>query len=102
MGCSSISAPDRGPVPLAGTGMRLAIVVARFNELVTRLLLAGALETAARHGIAETDIEVTAPNPDYDREPCPIYSQGIHAIHAFVAAGRGVAYMSCRAPLTSS
>ncbi len=43
---------------LIGTGMRLAIVVARFNELVTRLLLAGALETASRHGVAEADIEV--------------------------------------------
>ena len=38
--------------------MRIAIVVARFNELVTRLLLAGALETAGRHGVAAADIEV--------------------------------------------
>jgi hypothetical protein len=48
--------------------MRLAIVVARFNELVTRLLLAGALETAARHGVAEADIEVLLYpmlNPDH-------------------------------------
>jgi len=35
---------------LAAGGMRLGIVVSRFNELVTRSLLSGAQETFARHG----------------------------------------------------
>lgn len=41
-----------------GTEMRIGIVVARFNELVTRLLLAGALESLSRHGVAQKDIQV--------------------------------------------
>ena len=41
-----------------GTDMRIGIVVARFNELVTRLLLAGALEALSRHGVAEEGVQV--------------------------------------------
>jgi len=37
---------------------RFGIVVARYNESITRRLLAGATETLAVHGVAETDIEV--------------------------------------------
>jgi 6,7-dimethyl-8-ribityllumazine synthase len=40
------------------TGLRLAIVVARFNETITSQLLVGTLDGLMRHGVAETDIEV--------------------------------------------
>lgn len=43
---------------LNGQGMRVAVVVARFNELVTRQLLSGALETLERHGVRGDDISV--------------------------------------------
>jgi 6,7-dimethyl-8-ribityllumazine synthase len=43
---------------LEGTGLRVGIVVARFNRAVTEGLLAGALEALARHGVAEDDITV--------------------------------------------
>jgi 6,7-dimethyl-8-ribityllumazine synthase len=36
----------------------VAVVVARFNEVVTRLLLTGAVETLARHGVRDGDISV--------------------------------------------
>ncbi|PIA49963.1 hypothetical protein AQUCO_01300599v1 [Aquilegia coerulea] len=39
-------------------GLRFAIVVARFNEVVTRLLLEGALETFRRYSVREEDIDV--------------------------------------------
>lgn len=39
-------------------GRRFAIVVARFNELVTERLLDGALAALRRHGVDERDIEV--------------------------------------------
>ena len=39
-------------------GRRFAIVVARFNELVTSRLLAGALDCLRAHGIAEEDLVV--------------------------------------------
>src|SRR5487761_1024528 len=43
---------------LDATGMRLAIVVARFNEGVTERLLRGAVDTLVRHGAVEDDIAV--------------------------------------------
>ncbi|XP_078447428.1 6,7-dimethyl-8-ribityllumazine synthase / DMRL synthase / lumazine synthase / riboflavin synthase [Wolffia australiana] len=39
-------------------GLRFAVVVARFNELVTRLLLDGALEVFSRYSVNEEDIDV--------------------------------------------
>lgn len=41
-----------------GTGRRVAIAVARFNEVVTERLLAGALETLRGHGVADDHIDV--------------------------------------------
>ena len=41
-----------------GQGLRVAVVVARFNEVVTRQLLAGAVETLSRHGVSDDDISV--------------------------------------------
>ena len=38
--------------------MRFAIVVARFNELVTRKLLDGALEALRAHDVADDDVDV--------------------------------------------
>ncbi|XP_042011057.1 6,7-dimethyl-8-ribityllumazine synthase, chloroplastic-like isoform X2 [Salvia splendens] len=39
-------------------GLRFAIVVARFNEIVTRPLLDGALDTFKRYSVKEEDIDV--------------------------------------------
>lgn len=39
-------------------GMKVAIVVARFNQLITEKLLAGAVDTLKRAGIADDDIAV--------------------------------------------
>ena len=41
-----------------GAGLRIGIAVARFNELVTERLLAGALQTLRQHGVADADITV--------------------------------------------
>jgi 6,7-dimethyl-8-ribityllumazine synthase len=43
---------------LIGTGKRFAVVVGRFNELVTRHLLGGAIDCLTRHGVSEKDITV--------------------------------------------
>ena len=43
---------------LRADGRRFGIVVARFNELITRPLLAGARDSLVRHGASEDDIEV--------------------------------------------
>ncbi len=43
---------------LDGAGLRIAIVVARFNEHVTSLLLQGALDGLAEHGVRDRDVTV--------------------------------------------
>ncbi len=43
---------------LTGRGLRVGIVVARFNELVTRMLLDGARDGLVRHGVAADAIDV--------------------------------------------
>ncbi|KAH6768263.1 hypothetical protein C2S51_013599 [Perilla frutescens var. frutescens] len=43
---------------LSAEGHRFAIVVARFNEIVTRPLLEGALDTFKRYSVKEEDIDV--------------------------------------------
>lgn len=43
---------------LIGEGLKFALVVARFNELITSKLLAGAMDALARHGVKEADVEV--------------------------------------------
>ncbi|MFN8558086.1 MAG: 6,7-dimethyl-8-ribityllumazine synthase [Dehalococcoidia bacterium] len=41
-----------------GEGLRVGVVVARFNEFVTAPLLDGALDTLRRHGVEEDRIDV--------------------------------------------
>lgn len=43
---------------LIGTGKRFAIVVGRFNELVSTRLLEGAVDCLSRHGVNENSISV--------------------------------------------
>lgn len=43
---------------LNGTGIRLGIVAARFNETVVRGLVQGALDAARRCGVADDDLEL--------------------------------------------
>ncbi len=47
---------------LRGDGLRIGIVCARFNDLITERLLAGARDALIRHGVDESSItEVWAP-----------------------------------------
>lgn len=41
-----------------GKQIKVAIVIARFNELVTHKLLTGAQDNLLRHGVADRDIDV--------------------------------------------
>jgi 6,7-dimethyl-8-ribityllumazine synthase len=43
---------------LVGTGLRVGVVVARFNELITRQLLDGCVAALRRHGVRPEDVEV--------------------------------------------
>lgn len=43
---------------LLGNGLRVGIVVSRFNHFITERLLEGALDALKRHGVADQDITV--------------------------------------------
>jgi 6,7-dimethyl-8-ribityllumazine synthase len=43
---------------LLAEGLRFGIVASRFNDLITRRLLSGALDALTRHGAAEDQIEI--------------------------------------------
>ncbi len=48
---------EKGATPdLDGTELKIAIVVARFNEDVTRRLLRGAQEAMNKHGVGDSDV----------------------------------------------
>ncbi|MFT8317023.1 MAG: 6,7-dimethyl-8-ribityllumazine synthase [Sporolactobacillus sp.] len=43
---------------LIGKGLKVGIVVSRFNEFITNRLLSGAQDALKRHGISESDVDV--------------------------------------------
>lgn len=43
---------------LVGTGLKVGIVVGRFNEFITSKLLSGAEDALRRHGVADSDVAV--------------------------------------------
>ncbi len=43
---------------LIGKGLKFAVVVSRFNELITTKLLEGAKDALLRHGVNESDIDI--------------------------------------------
>jgi len=43
---------------LIGKGLKFAVVVSRFNELITTRLLEGARDALLRHGVVESDIDI--------------------------------------------
>ena len=43
---------------LLGEGLRMGVVVSRFNEFITQRLLSGALDALHRHGVQPEDIDI--------------------------------------------
>ena len=62
-----------------GQGLRVGMVVARFNEVITKQLLEGALETLTRCGVRDSDITVAWVPGSFE---LPV------AAHAFAKSGR--------------
>ena len=58
MGVDFRSPDADGAEPASGTGRRVGIVCARWNDVITRRLLAGATETLAERGVAEADVDI--------------------------------------------
>ena len=51
--------PNEMNIEVNGRGLRIAIVVARFNEFVTSRLLEGAVNTLTRNGVTDNDITIS-------------------------------------------
>ena len=43
---------------LIGTGLKVGIIVSRFNEFITSKLLSGAIDALDRHGVNKQDVDV--------------------------------------------
>ncbi|MFJ7727694.1 6,7-dimethyl-8-ribityllumazine synthase [Neobacillus sp. NPDC097160] len=43
---------------LVGSGLKVGIVVGRFNEFITSKLLGGAQDALKRHGVSESDVDI--------------------------------------------
>lgn len=43
---------------LIGTGLKIGIVISRFNSFITSRLLDGALDALKRHGVVDDDVDV--------------------------------------------
>ena len=50
--------PNNLKIDMNGNGLKIAIVSARFNEIVTRQLMLGAVETLDRYGVDDDDISI--------------------------------------------
>ena len=50
--------PNNLKIDINGNGLKIAIVSARFNEVVTRQLMLGAVETLDRYGVDDDDISI--------------------------------------------
>ncbi|UDY36212.1 6,7-dimethyl-8-ribityllumazine synthase [Dermatobacter hominis] len=58
MGRNFSTPPGEGEAHVDGTGRRIGIVCARWNEVVTGRLLRGARETLAARGVADEDVDL--------------------------------------------
>jgi hypothetical protein len=52
-----------------GQGRRCAVLVSRFNEMITQRLLDGALDALVKHGVAFDDVDVFWVRGSYRRLP---------------------------------
>lgn len=43
---------------LVGSGLKVAVIVGRFNEFITSKLLSGATDALKRHGVEEENVEI--------------------------------------------
>jgi 6,7-dimethyl-8-ribityllumazine synthase len=70
-----------------GEGLRIAVVVARFNQAVTDALLAGALDALARHGVADDSIHLARVPGAFELPLCAQRLAGTGRYDAIVCLG---------------
>jgi len=87
---------------LIGKGLKIGLVVSRFNDFLTKELVAGALDCLVRHGVAEKDI-VLAWVPGANEIPQvvqPLAAKG--GLNAIIALGAVVQGSTPHADLINS
>lgn len=67
---------------LIGTGLKIGLVVSRWNDFVGKKLLEGAKDALIRHGVEETDIDVTLVPGSFE---LPLAAQKMAATHQYDA-----------------
>lgn len=77
--------PDRLAGTFDGTGLRIAVVTARFNEVVTDRLAEGCRDALVRHGVAPDDI-IWAEVPGARELPVACKALAAEGRHAAVIA----------------
>jgi 6,7-dimethyl-8-ribityllumazine synthase len=105
---------------LIGTGLKAALVVSRFNSLITGQLEAGALDALRRHGLKDADLDVFRCPGTFDLPPLLSRVAGsgrydlVVALGAVIRGGtphfdylaaeatKGVAHVSLQAPCAVS
>ena len=84
---------------LHARGRRFAIAVARFNELVTRKLLRGALASLHANGVAEEDVDVAWVPGAFE---LPLVARRLAASQAPLRARRSVRTRPHPSPLSAN
>ncbi len=100
---------------LSGQGLKIGIIVGRFNDFIVSKLLGGAMDGLVRHGVNEDDIDVAyvpgafeiplvakkmAKNPDYDAIIClgaVIKGSTPHFDYVCAEVSKGIATVSLNA-----
>lgn len=77
---------------LDGSGLKIALVVSRFNDFLTKQLLDGAVDCLMRHGVTDTNISVIR-TPGANELPMVVKKAttggGVHAVVALGAVIQG-------------
>ena len=72
---------------LNGSGLKVGIVLARWNDFMGAKLLEGAKDALLRHGVAETDIDVALVPGSFEVPQAARKMAGAGAYHAVVCLG---------------
>ena len=79
--------PRQLTVEPRGAGLRVGVVVSRFNQSVTDQLLAGALRGLVEHGVADDAIDVASVPGAFELPLCAARMAGASRYDALVALG---------------
>ena len=79
--------PNKIEGKLDATGVKIGIVVARFNDFITMRLLDGALDALIRHGAKDEDVDVAYVPGAFEIPPVAKKMAASGKYHAVIAIG---------------